>query len=343
MMKRILSILAIMTAVAGTSCSRQKELHVFIWADYMNNDVVTAFEKNENCRVVMDFFDSNEALYAKVKAGATGYDLYICSSYMVNIMNDQKMLQSLDLGKLKNIGNIDPEYLKISLDPTMSHSVPYMMSFAGIAYNTEKVKSFVPTWGMLDRSDLKGRITLLNDLRETIGAALKFNGSNYNSLNPAELDNARRTVLRWKKNIAKFDVDEAKRGLEAGEFFLIHTYNGDALQIISQNPKIAFAVPREGTSISVDDMVIPTSAVNADLAYRFIDHLLDPAVCAKNMEYISYLAPNLAAQKIMPKDFMENPAVLPSKEILKKSDILKDLGADNATYSKIWDEIKSAE
>jgi len=343
MMKRILSILAIMTAVAGISCSRQKELHVFIWADYMNNDVITAFEKNENCRVVMDFFDSNEALYAKVKAGATGYDLYICSSYMVNIMNDQKMLQSIDLWKLKNIGNIDPEYLKISLDPAMSHSVPYMMSFAGIAYNTEKVKNFVPTWGMLDRSDLKGRITLLNDLRETIGAALKFNGCNYNSLNPAELDKARQTVLRWKKNIAKFDVDEAKRGLEAGEFFLIHTYNGDALQIISQNPKIAFAVPREGTSISVDDMVIPTSAVNADLAYRFIDHLLDPEVCSKNMEYISYLAPNLAAQKIMPKDFMQNPAVLPSKEILKKSDILKDLGADNATYSKIWDEIKSAE
>ena len=307
------------------------------------HDVITEFEKSENCRVILDFFDSNEALYAKVKAGATGYDLYICSSYMVSIMKNQKMLQDLDKGRIPNITNVDKSYLKLALDPEMNYSVPYMISFAGIAYNKEKIKNFVPSWTMFDRSDLKGRMTLLNDVRETIGAALKLNGYSYNSLNDAELKKARDTVMRWKKNIAKFDVDEAKRGLEAGEFFLIHNYNGDALQLMDQNDKIAFAVPREGTSITCDDLVIPATAVNTDLTYRFINHLLAPEVSAKNMEFINYLAPNTAAQKLMPDEFINNPAVRPSKEIMKKSDVLKDLGENNIKYSKIWDEIKSGE
>jgi spermidine/putrescine transport system substrate-binding protein len=341
-MKRcIYALLVLAVLVPCASCSKKQELHVYTWADYMNPEIIADFEKSENCRVVLDYFDSNEALYAKVKAGAKGYDLYICSSYMVSIMRSQNMLAAIDRSRIKNIGNIDSEYLKIALDPAMEHSVPYMISFSGIAYNTEKIGDFEPSWTMFDRTDLKGRITLLNDMRETIGAALKLNGYSYNSINDAELEKARQTVMRWKKNIAKFDVDEAKRGLEAGEFFLIHNYNGDALQLIEQNDRLAFAVPREGTSISVDDLVIPVTAPNADLAYRFIEHLLEAEVSAKNMEFISYLAPNTVAQKLMPAEFMANPAIMPSRDIMKKSDVLRDLGAHNAKYTKIWDSIKS--
>jgi len=345
MMKRIvLCLLAALVVFAGTSCGKKEtELHVYNWADYVNPEVITQFEKANNCRVIMDFFDSNEALYAKVKAGAVGYDLYICSSYMINVMYQQNMLKSLDHGKIDNLGNVDKQYLKLALDKDMQYSVPYMMSFAGIAYNKDKVKNFKASWSMFGREDLKGRMTLLNDVRETVGAALKFNGFSYNTLSEAELAKARDTVIKWKKNIAKFEVDEAKRGLDAGEFFLIHTYNGDALQLMDQNKKLAFAVPEEGTSLSCDDMVIPETAQNIKLAYAFINFMLDPAVSAKNMEYINYLAPNTAAQKLMPEEFLKNPAVNLPASIVKKSDVLKDLGAENVKYSKVWDEIKMAQ
>jgi len=345
-MKNFFSAIAICCVVVMVASCAQKqkptELHIFNWGDYMDPAAVAQFEKVNHVKIFMDNFDSNEAMYAKLKAGATGYDLVIASSYMMSIMNNEKMLKPIDKSKLSNITNIDNNYLKLAIDPTMTYSVPYMVSFVGIAYNTDKVANFEPSWAMFNREDLKGRMTLLDDVRETIGAALKYRGYNFNSTDDKELAEARDVIIGWKKNIAKFDVDEAKRGLDAGEFHLIHTYNGDALQLMSTRKDIAFAAPKEGTAMNCDDMVIPVTAKNDELAYKFINFMLEPSVSAASMNYLQYLAPNTEAQKLMDPSFMNNPAVYPTPEVLSKSDILKDLGADNAKYNKIWDEIKAA-
>ena len=290
----------------------------------------------------MDFFDSNEALYAKVKAGATGYDIYVSSSYMNKVMFDQKMLIPLDHSKLPSIKNIDLEFLKTSIDSKMEFSVPYMVTFTGLAYNKAKIKDFVPSWRMFEREDLKGRMTLFNDHRETIGAALKTLGFSYNTTSETEISAAKDLVLKWKKNIAKFDVDEAKRGLTGGEFYLIHAYNGDALQLAKENPDIAFALPEEGTTFCGDDLVIPTTAKNPELAYKFINFLLDAKVCAKNMEFVNYMAPNIEAQKLMPHEFIQNEMIFPPKSVVEKSDMMRDLGEFNVLYTSVWDIIKES-
>ncbi|MFA5518600.1 MAG: spermidine/putrescine ABC transporter substrate-binding protein [Spirochaetota bacterium] len=344
MTKKIFKALIFMVcATVVLSCgNREKELHVFNWADYMNPDVIEKFEKEYDCKVVMNYFDSNEALYAKIKAGASGYDVMFPSGYMSKIMQEQKLISELDHSKIENLKNIDKAYLKKALDSKMEYSVPYMLSYTGIAYNKKRIPDFKASWSMFERKDLAGRMTLLNDLRETIGAALKFHGYNYNTLDDKELDKAKDTVIQWKQNIAKFDVDEAKRGLSSGEFVLIHTYNGDALQLIEENSDLAFAIPEEGTAINGDDMVIPTSAKNPELAYKFINFMLSPEVAKANMEFVYYLAPNTEAQKLMDKDFMSNPVINPPKKVIDKSDVLEDLGENNLKYSKIWDQIKSA-
>ncbi len=325
------------------SCgSKKNELHIYNWADYMNPAVIEKFEKENNCKVIINYFDSNEALYAKLKAGASGYDVLFPTSYMSKLMYEQKMIQPIDHSRLKNIKNIDANFLKKGLDPDMIYSVPYMMTFTGIAYNTKKVKNFKASWAMFDRADLAGRMTLLNDVREVIGAALKFHGYKYNTTDDRELETAMNTVIKWKKNIAKFDVDEAKRGLSSGEFFLIQVYNGDAMQLINENPDLAFATPVEGTSLSQDDFVIPVTAKNTDLAYKFIDFMLDPENSKTNMEFVYYLSPNTAAQKLMSKEFLTDPAINPPKSVLDRSDFLRDLGENNTKYSIIWDKIKSS-
>ncbi len=344
MTKKIFKTLIFITcAMVILSCgNREKELHVFNWADYMNPDVIEKFEKEYNCKVVINYFDSNEALYAKVKAGASGYDVMFPSGYMSKIMHEQKLISELDHSKIENLKNVDKAYLKKALDSKMEYSVPYMLSYTGIAYNKKRIPDFKASWSMFERKDLAGRMTLLNDLRETIGAALKFHGYNYNTLDDKELDKAKDTVIKWKQNIAKFDVDEAKRGLSSGEFILIHTYNGDALQLIEENCDLAFAIPEEGTAINGDDMVIPTSAKNPELAYKFINFMLSPEVAKANMEFVYYLSPNTEAQKLMDEDFMSNPVINPPKKVIDKSDVLEDLGENNLKYSKVWDQIKSA-
>ncbi|HNX22466.1 MAG TPA: spermidine/putrescine ABC transporter substrate-binding protein [Spirochaetota bacterium] len=343
MKKFIFAVISILlVSLSAASCSKGKEtLHIYNWADYMNPAVITKFEQKYNCTVVMNYFDSNEALYAKLKAGASGYDILFPSGYMAKIMYEQKMIKEIDHSKLKNIKNLDMPFIKKALDPELKYSVPYMVTYCGIAYNKKKVKNFRPSWSMYDRTDIAGRMTLLNDLREVIGAALKFNGYKYNTVNDTELAKAKETVIRWKKNIAKFDVDEAKRGLSSGEFFLIQVYNGDAIQLMSENPDIAFALPEEGTSISQDDFVIPESSKNTDLAYKFIDFLLEPENAKDNMEFVYYLSPNLEAQKLMSKEFMTDPAINPPASVLKKCDYLMDLGENNMKYSELWDKIKS--
>jgi spermidine/putrescine transport system substrate-binding protein len=344
---RAVLILAAAVCLLGlTACSKPSKpaavLHVYTWADYIKPELVARFEKEHACKVVIDTFDSNESMYAKIKAGATGYDLIMPTSYMVSLMQSQGMLQPLDRSKIPNAARIDPEYLAIAVDKTMDHSVPYMITNTGIAYLKSKVKDFEPSWAMFARADLKGRMVMLNDMRETIGGALKYLGYSLNTRSEEELAKAKDVVLGWKANLAKFENEQYKSGLASGEFLLVHGYSGDILQIQTENPDVAFAMPREGGTISCDDMVIPKTAKAIDLAHAFINFLHEPAVAAENTDFTQYLCPNKDAYAMMSDAIKNNPAVFLAPEIKAKCEVLDDLGADNAKWVKVWDEIKAA-
>ena len=342
MRKIAIVVVALLSLASG--CKRaQPVLHIYNWADYVKPEIVQRFEQENACRVVIDTFDSNEAMYAKLKAGASGYDLIFPSSYMVKLMFNQGMLQPINHNLVPNLVNIDPEYLKIAMDREMHHSAPYMLTTTGIAYLKSKVTDFKPSWSVFDRADLKGRMTMLNDMRETIGAALKSLGFSLNTLNERELEAARDVVIRWKKNLAKFENEQYKTGLASGEFLLVHGYSGDILQVQKESPDVAFAVPEEGTSISCDDMVIPKDAKNVELAHKFINFMHDPKVAAENTVFISYLCPNRASYQFLTPDILQDPAIFLKPEIREKCEVIDDLGENNVKYTKIWDQIKAAE
>lgn len=336
----VLFVLLLSFCAAG---SAKPVLHLYTWADYVKPELVVAFEKQEKCKVVIDTFDSNESMYAKLKAGAKGYDIIVPSSYMARIMNDQGMLQPIRHELIPNLSHVDDDYLKIAMDKKMSYSVPYMLTNSGLAYLKSRVSNPEPTWAMLDRADLKGRMTMLNDMRETIGAALKFLGYSLNTRNEEELAKARDVVIRWKRNLAKFENEQYKNGIASGEFLLVHGYSGDVLQAKAENEDIEFFVPKEGTSISCDDMVIPKDAKQAELAHKFINFLQHPRVAAENSDFITYLAPNKDAYPLLSKEIKENPGIFIDPAIKAKSEVIEDLGPENAKYIKVWDEIKAAE
>jgi spermidine/putrescine transport system substrate-binding protein len=342
MRNAVLVLLAFSLLFPGGCGKSRPVLSVYTWADYIKPELLKRFERETGCRVVIDTFESNEAMYAKLKAGATGYDILTPTSYMVSLMFDQDMLLRLDRDRLPNIRHVDPELLKITIDKAMDHSVPYMLVNSGIAYLEGRVKDVRPTWNMFDRADLKGRMTMFNDMRESIGAALKSLGYSINSVDEKELQEAEAVLLRWKKNLAKFDNEQYKFGLASGEFLLVHAWNGDVFQVRKENPDVRFFVPEEGTVISCDDLVIPKSARQPGLAHALINFLHDPRVAAENSNFIYYLCPNKDAYPLLNQDIRDNPGIFMKPDIMAKSEIIANLKEKNALYVKIWDRVKSA-
>ncbi len=322
------------------TASAAETLHIYTWADYLSPEAIQSFEAKHDCRVVVDTFDSNETMFAKLKAGARGYDLIFPTSYMIPLMEAQGMLAALDHAQLKNLANIDPTILAKVHDRSMRHSVPYTLAGAVMAYRKDKLSNVEPTWAQFARPEIQGRMTLLDDMRESIGAALLFLGHSINTRDEAQLAAAQEVLLGWKKNTAKFDNEAYKAGIDSGEFHLVHGYSGDLFQLTQENPKVTLLIPREGIIMGCDEMVIPRASTHSALAHAFIDHLLTPKVAAENMEWMGYLCPNLPAQKLVSPEFLANPAVTIPPEILAKSEIIQDLGPDLAKYSRVWDVVK---
>ncbi|MBO6103405.1 MAG: spermidine/putrescine ABC transporter substrate-binding protein [Opitutales bacterium] len=342
-MKKILTlILACLCALAFWGCKGSKPtLHIYVWSDYIAPESIEQFEEKFNCRVIVDTFDKNEALYAKIKGGAVGYDVLQPSSYMAKVMFDEKMIIPLDKSKLPNLKYVNPKYLKDSaIDKEMLYSVPYMICYACVAYDSNKVKDIPQSWSVFADSRFKGRMTLLDDIHETIGAALKYNGFELNSVDDAELAKAKETILNWRKNVAKFDAEAYKTGIATGEFVLVHGYSGDLAQVIAEKPHIKLMFPKEGMSISCDDWVIPQGAKNLDLAYEFINFMTSPEVAVQNMEFSQYDAVNWKARELMSDELKNMPTMNIPAEVLEKSEVIKDLGENNKKRYKLWDEVK---
>ncbi len=330
-------------AVLAGCGPKKPELHIYTWSDYMKPELVQQFEKEHQCKVVIDTYASNEEMYAKLTAGATGYDLLFPTSYMVVLLDQKGMLLKLDRERLPNLKNLDPKYLATALDREFDHSVPYAVTISGFGYLKSQVKDPTPSWKMFDREDLKGRTTLLNDMRETIGAALKVLGYSLNTRDEKELAEAKEVVLRWKKNIAKFENEQYKNGLASGEFLLTHGYSGDLMLVQEENDDIEIVIPEEGGPLSFDDMCIPASAPNPDLAHEFINFVLEPQSAAELTQFIWYLCPNKPSYELLDEEVLADPILFPSDEVIARLEMIHDLGEDNAKYTKVWDEIKGGE
>lgn len=325
------------------SCGKEKEtLHIYNWGNYMSDDVIAKFEKENDCKIVLDLFDSNESMYAKLKAGAGGYDLVVPSSYTAFMMNEQNMLEHLDHSKIPNVDQyFDKKYSSLSSDKEMAYTVPYFVSFTGIGYNAAKVQDFKPTWKMFERSDLKGRTTLLNDPREVIGCALRAIGiEDVNSTDQAQIDKAIAQAKIWKTQIAKFGVDDAVAALASGEFYLVQNYSGDVLQAAMENPDVRFVIPEEGSTVTFDNFAIMKDSAHKDLAYKFINFIYRPEICAENMNVIQYVTPHKTAVDLVDDELKNNPAFTIPEADFARCVPLRDMGEKNTVFNKAWDRIR---
>ncbi|MBO7721796.1 MAG: spermidine/putrescine ABC transporter substrate-binding protein [Kiritimatiellae bacterium] len=330
-------------------------LHIYTWCDYIAPDVLASFEKALKCKVVVDTFDSNEAMYAKLKAGGSGYDLITPSSYQVSVMIKEGMIDKLDHAKIPNVKkNFDPSFKTQVLDPAFTYTAPYAVTYTGFVYRKDKMPAGADpaTWAVLGNAALKGRVSLLDDLREVIGGGLMYLGYSVNSTDPKEIDAAVKQVLAWRANVRKFDGESYKTEVPAGATWLGQGYSTDAAQVISGDEEngeparddIGFALPKEGFSIAFDEMVVAKAAPRKDLAYAFINYIYDGDVAKVNMEYIC--GPNPVKPGIDKLDPDYRALITLKPEQLAKGQLLK--GMDDKpevmeVYNKAWDKIKATE
>ena len=355
-MKATKSIAAVALAVGLVAgCKPPKpELHVYTWTDYISPEIIQKFEAKYNCTVVIDTFDSNESMYAKLKAGATGYDIITPSSYQIGTMVKEGMILKLDHSKLPNVKkNFDKQFATQIVDPSFAYNVPYAVTYTGFCYLKDKIPAGVDvnSWAVLGSEGLKGRISLLDDQREVIGAGLMYLGYSVNSKNPDEINKAVEQVLKWKPNVRKFDAESYKTEVASGATFLGQGYSTDVTQLIVGDEEegvkprtdIGFALPKEGFAIAFDEMVIASTSKQVDLAYAFMNFIYEPEIAKENMEYIC--GPNPVAPAIAALDEDYRKLIILDSETLKRGQLL--IGFEDAAtlelYNKAWDRIKAGQ
>ena len=329
------------------------ELHIYTWSDYIAPELIEKFEKLQDCKVVIDTFDSNEAMYAKIKSGGAGYDILMPSSYLVGTMAREGLIVKLDHAKIPNVRkNFDPSFTTQIIDPTFAYNVPYAVTYTGFCYDRTKIPEGVDvkTWEVLGNPAFRGKITLLDDMREVIGAGLMSLGHSVNSKNPAEIDKAVEKVLSWKQNVRKFDAESYKTEVPSGATWIGHGYSTDTTQVINGDEEegvpasenVGFALPKEGYSIAFDEMVISAKSPNPELAYAFINFIYEGENAKINMEYISGPNPVKPGIEALDEDFRDQ--IILDEETIKVGQVLRPIDDDPVAmdlYTKAWDKIKA--
>ena len=322
------------------SCDSRERLYVYNWSYYTPPSVIEKFEKEFNVRVIYDEFTSNEEMFAKLMASRgrhASYDIVFPSKDYVSIMIGQGLLERIDHSKLSNLGNIDPEILRIAgYDPDMRYSVPYFYGAAGVIVNTARVSDFEQSWSIFAREDLNGRMTMLDDMREVLGGALAYLGYSVNSRDPREISEAANLAnSTWKPNLVKFDADNFGFGYASGEFWVVHGYPESIYEEISEDPEFlrntAFFFPKEGAPSYIDSMVILKGARNAELAHKFIDFIHRPEIYAEFVDFFGLPATVNAAARRYKTGYS-----FYSVEDLLLTELVEDVEEAKELYSNAW-------
>jgi spermidine/putrescine transport system substrate-binding protein len=323
-------------------CGKPKaELNVYNWGDYIDETVLTDFEKQYRIKVNYDTFTTNEDMYVKLRAGGSNYDLVIPSDYMIKRMIDEELVEPLDFDNIPNYREIGPRFKNLQYDPKNRYSVPYMWGTVGILYNKKMVKTKPDSWKVLWDKRYAKQILMLDSQRDSIGITLKMLGFSINSQNPAELELAKKTLIRQKPLVLAYVVDEVKDKMISGEAALAVVWSGDGFYCMGENPALDYVIPREGSNLWFDAMVIPKGAEHKRSAEQFINFMCDTDIAYRNANYIGYASPHLRAVKKLPAAITGNRAAYPLSEDLKDCEVFSSLGKMLKEFDRIWTEVKS--
>ena len=300
------------------------------------------FEKKTGIGIVESNFASNEEMLAKIQAGAEGYDIIIPSDYMVTVMSNLKLLAPIDKSKIPNLANVETALMAQPHDPKNQWSVPYSWALVGIIYKTDKVSSPIESYrDFFTRDELLHRFSILDDSREMIASALKSGGQSANTTDEHVLRQVRSSILEIKKRAREFNSAPTSQLLQ-GDLLAAQIYSNEALRLTIKDPRFKFILPADGFTMSIDNMAIPQSSKQKDLAYRLINYLLDPSVNLKFATNVLTAPVVKGVYERLSVTLRSQPAIGPLQSIAPNAEMLHDLGNSTTQYDRIWTEIKAS-
>ncbi len=333
-----------MTLSAGTAMSA--DLVISNWDGYMAKDIAETFKAATGLEIEVVNHATNEEVMGKLMAGGgKGYDIVFVSSPFAEILNHQGMLAPIDKAAVPNLANLYPEAAALAYDPGTTFSVPYTWGTTGLCYRSDVVKTAPDSWMNLlaPSDDLKGKTTMLATDRWLMAAGLLAKGYSVNETDPAKVEEAKNLLIEAKKTLLAYDDTTFYSKLVSGEASLVHAWDGWCNYGITENKDIKFVVPKEGSDLWVDTIVVMKNSEKQAEAMKFINFILDAKNHAWAAENILYKVPNKAAMESLSPDLVKQyPNMGMTAAELTKYELLRDLGDAQKEYSRAVSEIKAA-
>ena len=347
-MGTILAIVGLLFATnffmdASTKSASSGTLTIYNWGDYIDPELLTAFEEESGLQIVYETFDSNEAMYTKINQGGTSYDIAIPSEYMIERMIEEEMLNPLDYSKIEGVDHLVPEFMDLPFDPGNKYSIPYFWGTLGIIYNEKMIEEdAITAWEDLWNPEYRESLLLIDGAREIVGFTLQNLGYSLNSTNENELAKVEEKLTSLAPNVKAIVADEIKMYMIQEEAPIAVTFSGEAADMMWENENLHYVLPEEGSNLWFDNLVIPKTAQNIDGAHAFISFMLRPENAALNAEYIGYSSPNQTAiEKYIDEEVISDEQFYPNLDEVDDLEVYENLGLEYiGIYNDIFLEFK---
>jgi len=328
--------------LAGCTRDTRPRLNVYNWSAYVAPETIPGFEAEYGVRVRYATYESNEEMLAKVLTGNSGWDVVFPTHSRLRPMHEYGLLAPLHHEWLPNLGNLDARFRAAAWDPELALGVPYMWNGTGIAYN-RKIQPEPSRWADLWSNRFQGRLTMLDDPEDMLGACLKKLGHSFSATDPGELRAAEREAVAQKPLLRAYLNAEVRDQLVSGDVLAAQLWSTTAGQAIDAAPNLAFAYPAEGFPLYCDCAVILRESRRARPAHQFLDYLLRPGVSAQIVQATKTATANGAALDLLPEQVRTNPVLYPPAAIFERGEWPHALPpATQKLRDRIWAEIKSA-
>ena len=345
MMVAILTIGGIFYSTKMDSSSGDNQVIVYNWGEYIDPEAIEMFEEETGINVIYEEYETNEIMYPKIQSGAIAYDVVCPSDYMVERMIENDLLAEIDFDNIPNLKNIGDIYMEQSrqFDPENKYSVPYLWGTVGILYNKKMVDEPIDSWSVLWDEKYKDSILMQDSVRDAFGVTLKYLGYSLNSTDLDELTAAQKLLIQQKPLVQAYVVDQVRDKMIGNEAAIGVIYSGEAIYTQLENPDLEYVIPKEGSNIWIDSLVIPKNAKHKENAEAFIDFVCRPDIAKMNFDFITYSIPNEAGRKLIEEPELRNSKIaFPDAKELERCETFKFLGDENdAVYNKLWREVKS--
>jgi spermidine/putrescine transport system substrate-binding protein len=333
------------------------------WPEYIDVDDKTqkrptldAFTKQTGIKVnYTEDYNDNDEFYAKVRpllaaGNDTGRDVWCSTDWMVARLIRQGYVQKLDLANIPNHGNVEDSLKNVEFDPGRLYSLPWQSGFAGIAYNPKATggKKVESVDQLLTDPSLKGKVTLLSEMRDSVGLVMLAMGKDITKFTDADFDAALAEIKKAKDagQLRGFTGNEYTKPLAAGDIAACIAWTGDVVQLQAENPALGYVLPQTGCTLWSDNFVIPAMAKHKKNAETLINYYYDPKVMAQVVDYVNYISPVKGTKDVLVKedpDVAKNQLIFASEETLSRAHVFRGLTpAEETKYSAAWADLTAS-